>query len=203
MSPRAVACACLPLSRSAGKVWLVAATNTRSWKMDARSSYCRQCFLDWEQQVTWPNAYALGRAPLKGPAASGRGAPSAQSKTRQEDATRRLAAVGAHCKATTGLVSSMLSFEESNDLSWTKELLATSSFGVQPYSDPELQTPPAAPEVDYDRASPLLVCTLLPSHHRPHWHSRGAHHGLAECSGRFKVISSNVMTSNLEFNSPC
>ena len=95
--------------------------------------------------MRWPNAYALGRAPLRGPAASGRGAPSAQSKTRQEDATRRPAAVGAHCKATTGLVSSMLSFEESNDLSWAKELLPTSSLIAQAYSDLELEPPLAPP----------------------------------------------------------
>ena len=62
MSPRAVACAWLPLSRSAGWVWLVAATNTRSWKRDARSSYCRQCFLDWEQQLRWPNALRSGKS---------------------------------------------------------------------------------------------------------------------------------------------
>ena len=52
------------------------------------------------------------------------------------DRARRTAAVGAHRKATTLLVSSMLSFEESDDLSWAKELLPTSSLGAQAQSDP-------------------------------------------------------------------
>ena len=47
------------------------------------------------------------------------------------DRARGTAAVGAYRKATTLLVSSMLSFEESDDLSWAKELLPTSSLGAQ------------------------------------------------------------------------
>ena len=53
---------------------------------------------------------------------------------------------GAYRKATTGLVSSMLSFweEEEEDLTWAKELLSTSTLEGQAYSDPALE-PPLAP----------------------------------------------------------
>ena len=58
------------------------------------------------------------------------------------DRARRTAAVGAYRKATTGLVSSMLSFEEQEDLTWAKELLPTFTLGAQAYSDPALEPPP-------------------------------------------------------------
>ena len=49
-----------------------------------------------------------------------------------------------HRKATTRLVSSMLSFEERGDLSW-EELLQTCFLGAQAYIDPLLESPPAPP----------------------------------------------------------
>ena len=45
------------------------------------------------------------------------------------DRARRTAAVGAYRKATTGLVSSMLSFNEQEDVRWAQELLPTSNLG--------------------------------------------------------------------------
>ena len=51
------------------------------------------------------------------------------------DRARRTAAVGAYRKATTGLVSAMLSFEEQEDLTWAKELLPTSTLRAQACSD--------------------------------------------------------------------
>ena len=60
------------------------------------------------------------------------------------DHARQTAAVGAARKATTGLVSSMLSFEEEEDLTWAKELLPTSTVEGQGYSDPALEPPPAS-----------------------------------------------------------
>ena len=50
------------------------------------------------------------------------------------DRARPSAAVGAYRKATTGLVSSVLSFEEKEDFAWAKELLSTSTLGGQAYS---------------------------------------------------------------------
>ena len=71
------------------------------------------------------------------------------------DRARRTAAVGAYRKATTDLVSSMLSFEEKEDLAWAKELLPTSSLGGQACSDPSLEppssSPPPPPGEDWDR----------------------------------------------------
>ena len=67
------------------------------------------------------------------------------------DRARRTAAVGANRKATTDLVSSMLSFEEKEDLAWAKELLPTSSLGGQAHNDPLLEPPPPPPGEDWDR----------------------------------------------------
>ena len=50
------------------------------------------------------------------------------------DRARPSAAVGAYRKATTGLVSSLLSFEEKEDFAWAKELLPTSTLGGQAHS---------------------------------------------------------------------
>ena len=55
------------------------------------------------------------------------------------DRARRTAAVGAFRKATTRLVSSMLSFEESEDLLRAKELLPASSLCAQVHCDPWLE----------------------------------------------------------------
>ena len=54
---------------------------------------------------------------------------------------RRTAAVGAYRKATTGLVSSMLSFDEQEDVRWAQELLPTSNLGAPALSDPNLALP--------------------------------------------------------------
>ena len=62
------------------------------------------------------------------------------------DRARRTAAVGAYRKATTGLVSSMLSFEEQEDLTWANEFLPISTLGAQACSDPTLE-----PGEDWDR----------------------------------------------------
>ena len=67
------------------------------------------------------------------------------------DRARRTAAVGAYRKATTGLVSSMLSFEEKEDLARARELFPTSSLKGQAYSDPVLEPPPPPPGGDWDR----------------------------------------------------
>ena len=85
---------------------------------------------------------------------------------RQENATQwpgRLpaAAVGAYRKDTTGLVSSMLSVKESEDLLWAKELLPTYSQGAQAHCDPQLDPPPAPPDVDWDRPFAGLRCAAL------------------------------------------
>ena len=53
----------------------------------------------------------------------------------QADRAPRTAAVGAYRMATTGLVSSMLSFEESEDLLWAKDLLPTFSLHAQDNCD--------------------------------------------------------------------
>ena len=47
-------------------------------------------------------------------------------------------AVGGWRKATARLVSSVISFEESEDLLWAKQLLPTSSLGTQAFCDPQL-----------------------------------------------------------------
>ena len=73
---------------------------------------------------------------------------------------RRTAAVGANRNATTGLVSSMLSFDESEDLLWAKELVATSSATAQAHCDLQLD-PPAPPDEDGDRPFAGLHCACL------------------------------------------
>ena len=72
--------------------------------------------------------------------------PSARS-----DRARRTAAAGAYRKATTGLVSSMLSFNEQEDVRWAQELLPTSNLGPSAHCDPHLAPPPAPPECTWDR----------------------------------------------------
>ena len=67
------------------------------------------------------------------------------------DRARRTAAVGAYRKATTGLVSSMLSFPEEEDKRWAQELLPISELGSAAHSDPHLAPPPALPESTWDR----------------------------------------------------
>ena len=67
------------------------------------------------------------------------------------DRARRTAAVGAYRKATTGLVSSMLSFNEQEDMRWAQELLPTSNLGLTAHCDPHLAPPPALPESTWDR----------------------------------------------------
>ena len=67
------------------------------------------------------------------------------------DRARRTAAVGAYRKATTGLVSSMLSFNEQEDMRWAQELLPTSNLGPSAHCDPHLAPPPALPESTWDR----------------------------------------------------
>ena len=89
------------------------------------------------------------------------------------DRACRTAAVGPHRKATTGLVSSTLSFEE-EDRTWTRELLATSTLGEHAYSDPAVDPPPGE---DWDRpfASLHHAALMAPGL----WHSSGARHGHA------------------------
>ena len=67
------------------------------------------------------------------------------------DRARRTAAVGAYRKATTGLVSSMLSFTEQEDMRWAQELLPTSNLGSAAHCDPHLAPSPALPESTWDR----------------------------------------------------
>ena len=67
------------------------------------------------------------------------------------DRARRTAAIGAYRKATTGLVSSMLSFNEQEDVRWAQELLPTSNLGPSAHCDPHLAPPPALPESTWDR----------------------------------------------------
>ena len=67
------------------------------------------------------------------------------------DRARRTAAAGAYRKATTGLVSSMLSFNEQEDTRWAQELLPTSELGSAAHCDPQLAPPPALPESTWDR----------------------------------------------------
>ena len=57
------------------------------------------------------------------------------------DLARRTPLLALVARPPTGLVSSMLSFEESEDLSWAKELFPTSSLGAQACSDPLLELP--------------------------------------------------------------
>ena len=61
-------------------------------------------------------------------------------------------------QATTGLVSSMLPFGESEDRLWAKELLSSSFLGAQAYSDPQLDPPPAPPHEDWDNPVAALHC---------------------------------------------
>ena len=81
------------------------------------------------------------------------------------DRARRTAAVGAYRKATTGLVSSMLSLNEQEDVRWAQELLPTSNLGPSAHCDPNLapllhcrKAPATGPfQVCTTRLSPLLV----------------------------------------------
>ena len=73
------------------------------------------------------------------------------------DRARRTAAVGAYRKATTGLVSSMLSFNEQEDVRWAQELLPTSTLGPSAYCDPHL-----APPLAYTTRLSLLLVQLAP-----------------------------------------
>ena len=77
------------------------------------------------------------------------------------DRARRTAAVGACRKATTGLVSSMLSFNEQEDVRWAQELLPTSNLGPSAQCDPHLAPPPALPESTWDRPFSGLHCAAL------------------------------------------
>ena len=61
-------------------------------------------------------------------------APSVPSE--RGDRARRTAALGAYRKATTGLVSSMLSFTEQEDTRWARELLPTSNLGPSAHCGP-------------------------------------------------------------------
>ena len=93
------------------------------------------------------------------------------------DRARRTAAVGAYRKATTGLVSSMLSFNEQEDTRWAQELLPTSNLGPAAHCDPQLAPPPALPESTWDRPFSGLHYAALTApgptgdtpraHHRP------------------------------------
>ena len=79
------------------------------------------------------------------------------------DRARRTAPVGAYREATSGLVSSMLSFDEHEDLFWTKELLSTSAQGV---------CWPTAAQIWNLRlmrtgTDLFLACTATRAHHRP------------------------------------
>ena len=67
-----------------------------------------------------------------------RGSPTSSDRARQT------AAVGACRKATTG-VSTMVSFEESDDLSWAKDLLPARKPAAT-----RCWSPPAPPEADWD-----------------------------------------------------
>ena len=67
------------------------------------------------------------------------------------DRARRTAAAGANRKATTGLVSSMLSFNEQDDVRWAQELLPTSNLGPSAHCDSDLAPPPALLESTWDR----------------------------------------------------
>ena len=82
-----------------------------------------------------------------------RGSPTSSDRARQT------AAVGACRKATTGLVSTMVSFEESDDLSWAKDLLPARKPAAT-----RCWSPPAPPEADW--TCPSLAFTLLPSPRR-------------------------------------
>ena len=77
------------------------------------------------------------------------------------DRARRTAAVGAYRKATTGLVSSMLSFNEQEDVRWAQELLPTSNLGPSAHCDPHLAPPPALPESTWDRPFSFLHYAAL------------------------------------------
>ena len=80
---------------------------------------------------------------------------------------RRTAAVGAYRKATTGLVSSMLTFDEQEDVRWAQELLPTSEHGMPAHCDPNLAPLPAPPESTWDRHFSGLHYAAPGSH----WHS--------------------------------
>ena len=72
---------------------------------------------------------------------SARQSSGANPVARLTDRARRTAAIGAYRKATTGLVSSMLSFDEQEDVRWAQELLPTSDLGPSAHSDPNLASP--------------------------------------------------------------
>ena len=90
------------------------------------------------------------------------------------DRARRTAAVGACRMATTGLVSSMLTFDEDECLHWAKEVLPTCAQGVQAYCELDLEPPPAPPDDDWKQA---LCAPGLRSPHcgRSDWHSTLEH----------------------------
>ena len=90
---------------------------------------------------------------------------------------REIAAVGAYRKATTELVSSMLSVQESEDLLWAKELLPTSSSGAQAPLRPAAGSLPAPLDANWDRP---FAAPCDPLRSRPDRHPPGAHHRLAE-----------------------
>ena len=94
------------------------------------------------------------------------------------DRARRTAAAGAYRKATTGLVSSMLSFTEQEDMRWAQELLPTPNLGLSAHCDPDLAPPPALPESHLGQA--LLWFALCGSHCSDRDSSR-AHHRPAQC----------------------
>ena len=114
---------------------------------------------------------------------------SLDSAPARADRAPRMAAVGA-CR---WACLSMLSFEESDDLSWAEEILPTSSLDTQAHSDPLLELSLAPPEADWDRPFAGRHAALTA---RALWHSRRADHGFAErtsscarqqnprCSGR-------------------
>ena len=78
------------------------------------------------------------------------------------DRARRTAAVAAYREATTGLVSSMLSFEEQEDLTWAKELLPISTFGSASLQRPGAGTSSTFPlSEDWDRPFAGLHCAAL------------------------------------------
>ena len=86
------------------------------------------------------------------------------------DRARRTAAVGASWKATTGLVSSMLSFNEQEDMRWAQELLPTSNLGPSAHCDRHLAPPSCTSGVHLGQA--LLWFALRGSHcSRSDWDS--------------------------------
>ena len=92
-----------------------------------------------------------------------------------------MAAVGVYRKATTGLVSSMLSFDEDEELTWATELLPISTLEGQAHSDPALEPPPPCPGEDWDRPFAGLHCAALTAT-GPTGTRAETHHGRAQCA---------------------